>query len=121
MKKRFPNSRIFCVARWADDTRGRRGQSTSVARSGDEGAILILALAYLLAISLVVAMLTTWVSNDLNNSSKFSTANSLTTAASSMTNLAIQYVRYNPLITNNQPIAPATSPLVACWAERRSS
>lgn len=115
MKKRFPNSRIFCVARWADDTRGRRGQSTSVARSGDEGAILILALAYLLAISLVVAMLTTWVSNDLNNSSKFSTANSLTTAASSMTNLAIQYVRYNPLITNNQPIAPATSPLVACW------
>jgi hypothetical protein len=115
MKKRSPNSSVALVSRLTEAVRGRRDRPTSNRQSGEEGAILILALAYLLAISLVVAVLTTWVSNDLDNSSKFSTANSLTAAASGMTDLAIQYVRYNPLITNNQPIAPATSPLVACW------
>jgi hypothetical protein len=99
-----------------NDGAGRgRGHPTSELHSGEEGAILILALAYLVLISIVVAALTTWVSNDLNNSSKFSSANSITAAASGMTDLAIQYVRYNPLITNSQMVAPATSPLVACW------
>lgn len=93
----------------------RRGLPTSELRSSEEGAILILALAYLVLISIVVAALTTWVSNDLNNSSKFSSANSITAAASGMTDLAIQYVRYNPLISNDQAVAPATSQLVACW------
>ncbi len=75
----------------------------------------MLALAYLVVISLVVAMLSTWVSNDLNNSTKFSSSNALTVAASGMTDMAIQYVRYNPIISNSQAVAPAVSPLVACW------
>ncbi len=80
----------------------------------EDGAILILALAYLIAVSLAVLMLSNWSTNDLNNSSKFSSANSLTLAASDMMNVSIQYVRYNPLISSSQPVGVA-SPVVACW------
>lgn len=82
--------------------------------SREEGAILILALAYLVAVSLIVALLSTWATNDLNNSSHFKAANSLTLAATDMTQEAIQYVRYNPLISSSQPVDIA-SPTVACW------
>jgi hypothetical protein len=80
----------------------------------EEGAILILALAYLVAVSLSVLMLSNWATNDLNNSTKFSSANSLTVAASDMMNASIQYVRYNPLISSSQEIGVPSLP-VACW------
>ncbi len=114
--KGFPeNSRVVPIGSSSDELRGRRRQMSKVRGSGEEGAIIMLALAYLVVISLVVAMLSTWVSNDLNNSTKFSSSNSLTVAASGMTDMAIQYVRYNPIISNSQAVAPAVSPLVACW------
>jgi hypothetical protein len=75
---------------------------------------LILALIYIVVISLVVAALTSWATNDINNSSKFQSADSLGIAASGMTEVAIQYVRYNPLISTSQQEGTA-SPLVACW------
>jgi hypothetical protein len=84
------------------------------AGSREEGAILILALAYLVAVSLVVAMLSTWATGDLDNSAHFSSANALTLAATDMTDVAIQYVRTNPLISTNQPVG-VPSPAVACW------
>ena len=59
-------------------------------------------------------MLSTWATNDLNNSATFSSANSLTVAASGMTEVAMQYVRTNPLISTSQPVGVA-SPAVACW------
>ncbi|HEV3188307.1 MAG TPA: hypothetical protein VGZ04_09730, partial [Acidimicrobiales bacterium] len=49
--------------------------------SGEDGAILILAFVYLVAVSLVITMLSTWVTNDLNNSTRFTAANSTTLAA----------------------------------------
>jgi hypothetical protein len=83
--------------------------------SSDDGAILILAMTYLVAVGLVVALLSTWATNDLNNSSKFSSANSLTLAATDMTDTAIQYVRYDPMISTSQPVFPYVNSAVACW------
>jgi hypothetical protein len=73
-----------------------------------------LALAYLVLVGLVVAMLSTWASNNLNNSANFTAANSMTVAASGMTDLAIQYVRYNPLISDSTTVELPT-PFVPCW------
>jgi hypothetical protein len=120
MKDFSPNSNAVRPGISSDGARRRTTRTSKGRASGEEGAILMLALAYLVVIGLVVALLSTWVSNDLNNSSKFSSANSLTVAASGMTDLAIQYVRYTPLITNNQltgSLNPTenASPLVACW------
>ena len=92
----------------------RRARAAASEGSREEGAILILAFAYLVAISLVITLLSSWVTNDLNNSTKFTSANSLTLAATDMTDVAIQYVRYNPLISSSQ-IAGTSSPFVACW------
>ncbi|MGH3732167.1 MAG: beta strand repeat-containing protein [Acidimicrobiales bacterium] len=93
-----------------------RGRHDGAGRaSREEGAILILALVYLISISLVVATLSTWATNDLNNSSRFTSANSLTLAATDMADIAIQYVRYNPLISSSQPVG-IPSDWTACWA-----
>jgi hypothetical protein len=92
---------------------GAHSRATGAGR--EEGAILILALAYLVAVSLVVAFLSTWATNDLNNSTAFSSANSLTLAATDMTEVAIQYVRYNPLISTSQAPGLPGSAQIACW------
>ncbi len=60
-------------------------------------------------------MLSNWATNDLNNSTKFTSANSLTLAASDMMNVAIQYDRYNPTILSSQEIGVPSEPPVACW------
>jgi hypothetical protein len=93
--------------------RSRTGAHTTRS-SREEGAILILALAYLVSVSLVVAMLSTWATGDLNNTSHFTSASSLTLAATDMTDAAIQYVRYNPQISSTQAPGHA-SPVVPCW------
>ena len=93
---------------------GLHEESPSAKTSGERGAILILAFVYLVAVGLIVAALSTWATNDLNNSTQFTSANSTTLAATDMMNVAIQYVRYNPVISNSQPVL-VSSPLVACW------
>ena len=97
--------------------RGRRGPGGTHAPNssdGDRGAVLILALVYIVAVSLVVAALSSLAMNNLNNSPKFSSTVELDSAASNMTQVAIQYVRYNPVISTSQTPNIA-SPLVACW------
>src|ERR1700677_3850496 len=75
------------------------GRARGVAdASREEGAILILALTYLVAVGLIVALLSTWAINDLNNSTHFRSASSLTWAATDMKPAAIQYIQYNPSI-----------------------
>jgi hypothetical protein len=100
--------------RRVDGIRRARGEASASRGSREEGAILILAFAYLVAISLVVALLSSWATGALNNSTQFRSANSLTLAATDMTDVAIQYVRYNPLISSSQ-IPGSSSPFVACW------
>ena len=115
MMKRSLTTRSGPFARRGEDGVGRpRRARCGERRAREEGAILLLALAFLTAVSLAVLMLSGWATNDLNNSTKFSSANSLTLAASDMMNVAIQYVRYNPLISSSQAVG-VPSPVVACW------
>ena len=96
-------------------SRSRDAHSYMTSRStGESGAVLILALVYLVTIGLVVAALASWASNDLNNTTKFNAVNELHYSVSSVTNTAIQTIRYSPLPsatpTQKQPTA-----LGNCW------
>ena len=75
---------------------------------------MILALIYILVISLVVAALTTWARNDLSNTTKFESASSIHYAASSATQVAIQSMRFNP-IPLATPASGVTSTIGQCW------
>lgn len=80
---------------------------------GDEaGAALLLALVYIVAISLIVGALSSWAMNDLNNTTHFNSTAQLHTALSSVTDLAIQNIRYTP-----DPSSPTSDPtgLGTCW------
>jgi hypothetical protein len=76
----------------------------------ESGSVLILAMAFLLAISLIVGALANWAMNDLNNTTKFNTSSSLHYAATSAIQVAIQSIRYSPLMPQTQ--SPA---LNYCW------
>jgi hypothetical protein len=91
------------ISRYSGDARRSRDQNES-------GSVLILAMAFLLAISLIVGALANWAMNDLNNTTKFNSASSLNYAATSATQVAIQSIRYSPLMPQTQ--SPA---LNFCW------
>jgi hypothetical protein len=75
--------------------------------------VLILALAYIVAISLIVGALADWAMNDLNNTTKFNSTGELHIALSSVTDLAIQNIRYTPVPSS--PADQASTPLGNCW------
>jgi hypothetical protein len=91
-----------------------------VERPLDEvGAVLILALVYIISISMVVGALADFAMNDLNNTTKFSAASTEHYAVTGVAQLAIQTIRYAPIPSN--PTAaelgtpPTPSPLGECW------
>ncbi len=93
--------------------RCRDGQN----RHDEQGAILILALVYIIVVSAMVASLTSWASNDLNNSTKFQSVNELHYALSSAMNTALESERYSPIPTTptaSQYGGVATT-LGQCW------
>lgn len=77
----------------------RRGSSRN-----ESGAVLLLALAYIVAVGMIVGALADWAMNDLNNTTKFNAASELSYAVSSVTTTAIQSIRYAPL-----PSTPTSS------------
>lgn len=82
---------------------------------GEGGAIIVLALVYILIVSLTVGALLTWARNDLNNTTKFSNASSLRYAATSATDAAIQSIRYNP-IPSTTPTQGVPTTVSYCWS-----
>jgi hypothetical protein len=67
---------------------------TRVARQSDEsGAVIILALVFLVAVSLIVTGLLTWVGTSLTASVSFASERTTETAATSAVNLAISQTR----------------------------
>ena len=94
-------------------TRRERFSNQNVARN-ESGAVLILALIYITTISLVVAALASWATNDLNNTGKFNSSNELHYAVSSVTNTAIQTIRYSPL-PSATPTKKQATPIGNCW------
>jgi hypothetical protein len=104
----------------------RRGAWTSVpdnvtdptslpVRARDEaGASLVLALLFMVVIGVLVGAIATWTSNDLSNTVVFQKNNAVQSALSSATNVAIQNIRYTPLITSPPSTLNASPPSV-CW------
>lgn len=100
-----------------------RGELSSRGRHGgacdETGAVLLLALAYIIAISLIVGALADWAMNDLNNTTHFNSTAQLHIAVSSVTNLAIQNIRYTPDPSNAANLI--STPLGPCWAPASGS
>jgi Bacterial Ig-like domain (group 3) len=65
-------------------------------------------------VSLIVIALANWATNSLNNTTIFSSASKLHYAASSVTDLAIESMRSNPL-PSSTPTQGVATPLGNCW------
>ncbi len=109
------------AGRFAKISRGRPFDgSRAGARSGhgpghgERGSSLILALIYIVAISLVVGALAGWVMDDLTNTTHFKAAANRDYAATAAAEVAIADIRYSPYGTQSTfgncwaPTAPAT-------------
>jgi hypothetical protein len=98
----------------------KRGNTTGAVAAHDEsGAVLILALVFLVAVSMLVLALSGWVGNDLMDTTSFVNARSLDFATSSATELAIQEIRYTPLLGAGQTLN--ASPPAPCWGNGPTS
>jgi hypothetical protein len=95
-------------------TRQSAEKESSSGRHSETGAILILALVYIIVVSVIVAALASWATNDLNNTSKFNSVRSLQYALGSVTDTAIQSIRYYPMVAAGQTLN--ASPPTFCWA-----
>ena len=108
--------------------RTRHRGDTWRARSHDErsgsrdesGAVLVLALVFLVTVSVIVGALTEWTTNDLQNSANFTATQTVNAAASNAVNLAVQNIRYHPLLytsVNNTTtdLTLNASPPSFCW------
>lgn len=83
----------------------------------DEGSVLILAFVYLAAIGVTIGGLLTWSANDLSNTYRFSSARQMQEATASVTQFAIQNIRYTPELSASDD----ASPPVPCWGAGSSS
>jgi hypothetical protein len=92
-----------------------RRRSRHSAGVRDEGAVIILAMIFLVAVGLTVVALSSWIANDVDNSTGLANARELQTAAQSVTEFAIQNIRYNPLLSTTT-VAPS-----ACWGSGTTS
>jgi hypothetical protein len=88
-------------------------------RHDERGAVLILALVYIVVISAMVATLTGWASNDLNNTTKFQSTSEEHYALASAMDTAIETERYAPDPVGSSVTAAelggAATPLGECW------
>jgi hypothetical protein len=76
-------------------------------RDDENGASLILALVFLLAISVTVLSLTSWSANGLNDVAKFSAPATIRTAVNSAMEVAVASQRYSVTPTSITPTAGA--------------
>jgi hypothetical protein len=93
---------------------GRRPEPCGT-HASDEGSVLILALIYLVATGVMMMALMGWISNDLDNVSHFSASREMQQGASSTAELAIQNIRYTPLLSTT------TGSTSYCWGSGPSS
>jgi hypothetical protein len=105
------------ITRHPRSAKHRRGDESN----DERGAVLILALVYLVSIGLVVTALASWASNDLNNTTTFNTSSELHYALSSATNTAIQSIRYSPQPSSFTPTQKQATPLGNCWPPTTSN
>jgi hypothetical protein len=77
-------------------------------RVDERGSSLILALVYIVSVSLIVGALADWAMNDVRNTTHFQNASLMDNAVSGATEIAIQSMRYYPQY-------PATLTIANCW------
>jgi IPT/TIG domain len=92
----------------------------------EAGATLILALLFMVVIGLIVGGLATWTSNSLTDTVAFAQVRSSQFALSSASQVAIQSIRYTPLLGTSPPAAPSpqtlnASPPTYCWGTSADS
>ena len=94
---------------------GSRLASSRGARRGeaDRGSVLILAFIYLGAVSITVAALAGWASNDLRNTTCSRRLGRSRTPHRSTAEVAITSIRYTPLLSASQTLS--ASPPRYCW------
>lgn len=90
-----------------------------VQRDDEAGAVLILALLFLVVIGLIVGAMASWTANDLGNTLTFQQARSSQYALSSATQVAIQSIRYTPLLGSGQTVN--ANPPSYCWGTAAGS
>lgn len=83
---------------------------------GEEGASLLLALIFLVAVSLVIISTVGWAGNDIRLSAKFQDAQQFQAAANDVSEVAVQYVRFNFL-----QASLGASPPAPCWSPTSSA
>jgi hypothetical protein len=90
------------------------------AGTDESGAVLVLALVFLVVVSVIVGALTTWTTNDLQNSNNFKQSAAVTDSATDAVNLAVANMRYAPMLyTVNAGVSTSltlnASPPNSCW------
>jgi hypothetical protein len=85
----------------------------------ERGAVLVLALLLLMIGVIAIGALAFQVTNDLTISTRFQNVRSLQYAAKSATNLAIQNMRYTPMLSTSQTLN--ASPPATCWGSASTS
>lgn len=95
------------------------GATRRVHRTDDErGAVLILALLFMVVIGMIVGGMASWTANSLTDTLAFNQNRSAQYALSSATQVAIQSIRYTPLLGTSSPPSTQTlnaSPPSYCW------
>jgi hypothetical protein len=72
------------------------------AHASETGSVLLLSMIYLIAVSLTVAALAGWASNDLQNTTKFRSTRIMQEADRSAVELAMENIRYTPMLSTTQ-------------------
>ena len=97
----------------------RVAHAASTGARDESGAVLILALVFLVTVSLIVGGLTDWVTNDLMNTASFNATQSLNTSATSAVTLGVQNIRYphssTPGRRHPTDLTLNASPPSYCW------
>jgi hypothetical protein len=105
------------LVRGLREREGARRDRAPVELGGNEresGAVLILALVYIIVVSLIVAALLSWTTNDLKNTHNFNAASEIRYAVSSTMTTAIESVRYSP-IESPLPTKNVPTGWEECW------
>jgi len=98
--------------------RAPRGWRRTPPRREDReaGAVIILALVYIISVSMVVLALADWATSDLHNTAAFNSATESHLAYSGAMNSAIQAIRYTPdPSATPTPNTPTPTTPGTCW------
>jgi hypothetical protein len=90
------------------------GPARSEKDQGDQGAILVLALFFLVVMSLIITGLLAWTQNDLINVAHFKSQRTLQYSAGGAVQVAMENVRYNYSAPSASPQScPGTTPSIS--------